>query len=72
MATAKKMDLIGLRVSSENKDIIRMAAKFTGQDLTSYLLSTALNKAKKDIIEHKEIPLGQLMGKQCYLVSICP
>lgn len=55
MSTAKKLDSIGLRISSENKEIIRMAADYTGQDLTSYLISTALEKAKKDIVDHKEM-----------------
>ena len=47
MTLAKKQDSIGLRINSEHKEIIRMAAEFTGQDLTSYLVSTALEKAKK-------------------------
>lgn len=55
MATAKKLDSIGLRIGTENKDIIRMAANCMGQGLTSYLVSTALDKAKKDIVEHKEM-----------------
>lgn len=55
MGTAKKLDSIGLRISSEHKEIIRMAAEYTGQDLTSYLISTALDKAKKDIVEYKEM-----------------
>lgn len=55
MTVAKKIDSIGLRISSENKEIIRTAAKFTGQDLTSYLVSTALEKARKDILEHREM-----------------
>ena len=55
MSTAKKLDSIGLRISTENKEIIRTAAQYTGQDLTSYLISTALDKAKKDIVEHKEL-----------------
>ena len=55
MGLAKKQDSIGLRINSEHKEIIRMAAEFTGQDLTSYLVSTALEKAKKDIMEHKEM-----------------
>jgi uncharacterized protein (DUF1778 family) len=55
MATAKKLDSIGLRISPENKEIIRMAAEYTGQDMTSYLVSTALDKAKKDILEHKQM-----------------
>lgn len=55
MALAKKQDSIGLRINSEHKEIIRMAVEFTGQDLTSYLVSTALEKAKKDIMEHKEM-----------------
>ncbi|MBF0298334.1 MAG: DUF1778 domain-containing protein [Oligoflexia bacterium] len=56
---ASKMNSIGLRISSENKEIIRMAANYTGQDLTSYLISTAMAKAKKDILEHKEILLSK-------------
>jgi uncharacterized protein (DUF1778 family) len=55
MSTAKKLDSIGLRISSENKEIIRTAAEYTGQDLTSYLISTALEKAKKDIVDHKDM-----------------
>jgi uncharacterized protein (DUF1778 family) len=55
MTLAKKMDSIGLRISSDNKEIIRMAAEVTGQDMTSYLVSTALEKAKKDILEHKQM-----------------
>jgi|GEM_PF-3136264 len=55
MATAKKMDSIGLRISSDNKEIIRMAADYTGQDMTSYLVSTALEKAKRDILEHQKV-----------------
>jgi uncharacterized protein (DUF1778 family) len=55
MATAKKLDSIGLRISPENKEIIRMAAEYTGQDMTSYLVSTALDKAKKDILEQKQM-----------------
>lgn len=55
MSVAKKMNSIGLRISSENKEIIRTAAQFNGQDLTSYLVSTALERARKDILEHKEM-----------------
>lgn len=55
MSTVKKLDSIGFRISPENKEIIRMAAEYTGQDMTSYLVSTALDKAKKDILEHKQI-----------------
>lgn len=55
MGIAKKMDSIGLRISSDNKEIIRMAADYTGQDMTSYLVSTALEKARKDILEHQKI-----------------
>ena len=60
MAPVKKLDSIGLRISSENKEIIRLAAGYTGQDLTSYLVSAALEKAKKDIIEHKEMQVLML------------
>jgi uncharacterized protein (DUF1778 family) len=55
MGIAKKMDSIGLRISSENKEIIRMAAECMGQDMTSYLVSTALEKARKDILEHQKV-----------------
>lgn len=55
MSTAKKLDSIGLRINSEHKEIIRLAAEYTGQDLTSYLISTALEQAKKDITEYKEM-----------------
>ena len=55
MATAKKLDSLGFRVSPDNKEIIRMAASFTGHDLTSYVISTVLERAKEDIIKHKEL-----------------
>lgn len=55
MSTVKKLDSIGFRISPENKELIRMAAEVTGQDMTSYLVSTALDKAKKDLLEHKQI-----------------
>jgi uncharacterized protein (DUF1778 family) len=55
MSTVKKLDSIGFRISPENKELIRMAAEITGQDMTSYLVSTALDKAKKDLLEHKQI-----------------
>lgn len=63
MSTVKKLDSIGFRISAENKEIIRMAAEFTGQDMTSYLVSTALDKAKKDILEHKQVE-ALLLSKQ--------
>ena len=53
--TVKKLDSIGFRISPENKEIIRLAAEYMGQDMTSYLVSTALEKAKKDILQHKNI-----------------
>ena len=62
MSTAKKLDSIGLRITPEHKEIIRLAAECTGQDLTHYMISCALDKAKKDIIEHEglqEILLGK-------------
>lgn len=55
MALAKKLDSIGLRISPENKEIIKYAAECNGQDLTSYMVSIALDQAKKDIVEHREI-----------------
>lgn len=63
MPTVKKIDSIGFRISAENKEIIRMAAEYTGQDMTSYLVSTALDKAKKDILEHKQIETLMLSKK---------
>ena len=53
MTAAKKV--MSLRVSEENKELIRMAASFTGHDLTSYITSIALERAKEDIIKHKEV-----------------
>jgi uncharacterized protein (DUF1778 family) len=55
MSIVKKLDSIGFRISPENKEIIRMAAEVTGQDMTSYLVSTALDKAKKDLLEHTQV-----------------
>lgn len=63
MSIVKKLDTIGFRISPENKEIIRMAAEYTGQDMTSYLVSTALDKAKRDILEHKQVE-ALLLSKQ--------
>lgn len=52
MATAKKQDSIGLRISTENKEILRLAAEYMGQDLTSYVISSALDK---DLVEHQKV-----------------
>ena len=50
-----KNDQLRVRVSKQNKEIIRYAADCMGQDLTSYILGVALKKAKIDIKEHQEI-----------------
>lgn len=55
MATAKKQDSIGLRISTENKEILQLAAEYMGQDLTSYVISSALDKARKDLVEHQKV-----------------
>lgn len=65
----KKQDSIGLRISSENKEILRLAAEYTGQDLTSYLISTALEKAKKDIKEHRDLQSLILSAKDFDLLE---
>jgi uncharacterized protein (DUF1778 family) len=55
MSTAKKQDTVGGRLSSEHKSMLKYAADCTGQDLTAYIVSTALEKAKKDIKEYQEM-----------------
>ena len=51
----KKDETLTMRVSSENKDLLNMAASFKGQDLTSYVMGLAVEQAFKDIKSHKEV-----------------
>ena len=55
MSTAKKQETFGGRISSEHKNMLKYAADCMGQDLTSYIVSTALERAKKDIKEYQEM-----------------
>ncbi|MFG1520324.1 DUF1778 domain-containing protein [Halobacteriovorax sp. ZH1_bin.1] len=55
MATAKKQETFGGRISSEHKSMLKYAAECMGQDLTSYIISTSLERAKKDIKEYQEV-----------------
>lgn len=55
MATvARKNSDIRMRIDSEHKILLKYAARCTGQDLTSYIISTVLERARKDIKEHQE------------------
>ena len=51
----KKDEILTMRVSSENKDLINRAASFKGQDLTSYVMGLAVEQAFKDIKTHREV-----------------
>ena len=51
----KKEDTITVRLSAEHKEILKTAASFKGQDLTSYLMGYALDHAMKDIQEFKAV-----------------
>ena len=55
MSAVKKENSMGLRISSEHKSVLKYAADCMGQNLTSYILSTALERAKKDIREYQEM-----------------
>ena len=59
----KKQDSINLRISSKNKEILRLAVEYAGQDLIRYLISSALESAKKDIKEHRELQTLILITK---------
>lgn len=50
----KKTARIELRLSEEEKDIIVRAAKALGQDISSFLLSQVLTKAKETIMFENE------------------
>jgi uncharacterized protein (DUF1778 family) len=55
MEALKKDEVIGLRLSSVNKNIISIAASFKGQDVTNYVLGLVMDDAMKVIKEHKEV-----------------
>lgn len=59
----KKDEILTMRVSSENKDLINRAASFKGQDLTSYVMGLAVEQAFKDIKTHREVEQIILMSK---------
>ena len=61
---SKKTDSIGLRITKEHKEIIRLAAGFNGQGISNYLISAALKEAKKDILLHKEILARSVLKKK--------
>ena len=61
---SKKSDSIGLRISREHKEIIRLAAEFNGQGISNYLVSVALKEAKKDILLHKELLARSVLKKK--------
>ena len=69
MSTAKKQDTFGGRISSEHKSMLKYAADCMGQDLTSYIVSTALDKAKKDIKEYQDMQSMMLSKRDFDKVS---
>lgn len=69
MSTVKKEETMGFRISSEHKSMLKYAADCMGQDLTSYMLSTALEKAKKDIKDFQEMKSLMLSRRDFEKVS---
>ena len=47
-------EVIRARISKESKEIIRGAASITGKNISEYMLSTTISKAKRDIAKHKK------------------
>ena len=42
-----KQQTIGLRITEEHKEIIRLAAKARGEGISSFMINVALQEAKK-------------------------
>ena len=51
----KKDEILTMRVSSQNKELLNLAASYKGQDLTSYVLGLALEQAFQDIKLRNEV-----------------
>ena len=48
-STATKSDRLNVRLTSDANQTIREAASLAGQDITSFVLSAALDRAQKGI-----------------------
>ena len=44
---------INMRVSAENRDLIREASEANGQDMTSFVLGAALDRARQVVLESR-------------------
>ncbi|GEL93889.1 type II toxin-antitoxin system TacA family antitoxin [Cellulomonas composti] len=57
MATATKTSRLNLRVAPESLDVLRRAAAEQQQDLTSFILGAALDRARETLLEVQVITL---------------
>lgn len=55
---SNKTERINLRCSPENARILREAAEVQGQDLTSFMVGTAIDRARQILTEHHALFLS--------------
>jgi uncharacterized protein (DUF1778 family) len=58
MVKTEKMDRIDLRVTRDQKEILSRAAVLSGVSMSSFLVSKALNEAKKIVAKSETIVLS--------------
>jgi uncharacterized protein (DUF1778 family) len=58
MVKTEKMDRIDLRVTKDQKEILSRAAVLSGVSMSSFLVSKALNEAKKVVSKSETIVLS--------------
>ena len=56
-ATSQRDERIDLRVSADVKSLLSRAASYSGMSLSSFLVSTAADRAKEVVAEHETLTL---------------
>lgn len=54
-----KNEMLQLRVSSEQKELIERAAALTGLSISSYMLFRTLPAAEQDVVRHERLVLSE-------------
>jgi uncharacterized protein (DUF1778 family) len=57
-ATSQRDERIDLRVSSDLKTLLSRAASYAGMSLSSFLVSSAADRAKEVVAEHETLTLS--------------
>lgn len=58
-----KSERLNLRLTSESSQLIRAAAVLSGQDVTSFVVNAALERARAVIVEDSVVRLSALDGR---------